>query len=450
MKNFIKNQLSKYDKDNKLLYLIRSFIRAFRFFFNWLYLIPYAAKVYKKQKKKCYELANFSKIIQVIFIVKNPSQWKYEHLYRIFEKHEGYNPKIILIPNFQNNTWLYDYKLCISKFTNKNYSVLEYWNIHQKKSNPFKKENYDIIFFQKPTDDSDILPISFFENALTCYAPYSTYGDNNLQNQYNQPFHNLLWRHYVPTLMHLKMGKSTSFIKGRNIRAIGYPSGDFLLKKIPIVNSNAKWKKSKTIKKKIIWAPHHTIKDIKNYISHSNFLWLSGPMIELAKKYKNEVQFIFKPHPNLKLELIKNTSWGKKKTNEYYNQWNELENCQLEESDYIKIFLDSDALIHDSVSFLAEYLYTLKPCCFVLKNVDDFNTSFNEFGKRAVELHQVVSSVDDIDIFIQKIVNNDLKDYHFEKKRLFIEQVLNINGTELVSESIFKDIENQIKNYAEI
>ena len=123
--------------------------------------------------------------------------------------------------------------------------------------------------------------------------------------------------------------------------------------------------------------------------NHSNFLWLAEKMLSFTEKYKDKIQIAFKPHPNLKKQLISHPGWGKPKVDEYYDKWNSLDNGQLEEGDYFDLFLQSDAMIHDSVSFLSEYLYTMKPCCYVIKNENLIDSFLNDFGKAALELHDL-------------------------------------------------------------
>ena len=48
------------------------------------------------------------------------------------------------------------------------------------------------------------------------------------------------------------------------------------------------------------------------------------------------------------------------KTNDYFNYWSQADNTILSQADYNELFVESDALILDSVSFAVEYLYLEK------------------------------------------------------------------------------------------
>lgn len=53
---------------------------------------------------------------------------------------------------------------------------------------------------------------------------------------------------------------------------------------------------------------------------------------------------------------------------------------QLDEGEYESLFYYSDAIIHDSSSFLAEYVFTNKPALYLM-NPEKINSLVNDFGK---------------------------------------------------------------------
>lgn len=65
-------------------------------------------------------------------------------------------------------------------------------------------------------------------------------------------------------------------------------------------------------KKKIIWAPHHSLEDCGG-LQLSTFLSYYKFFFELAQKYFNDIQIVFKPHPLLKEKLYQHPDWGKEK-----------------------------------------------------------------------------------------------------------------------------------------
>lgn len=252
-------------------------------------------------------------------------------------------------------------------------------------------------------EGNDPFSITKFHNSLNCYVPYSTYGDNNPILQYNQIFHNLLWRHYVATEIHFEISKEVNYIKSKNVRVSGYPGFDnYLFFNGKKLNQVSPWPNDS--RKKIIWAPHHTIQNSENNSNHSNFLLYHEFFKEISFQFRDKVCFAFKPHPNLRLKLYGFDGWGEEKTKEYYNWWARNENTLLFEGDYEELFIKSDALIHDSVSFMAEYLCLGKPSCYLVKDESKLNRFLNKFGLSLLEYHENALCEDDIYSFIKSII----------------------------------------------
>src|SRR5699024_801734 len=124
------------------------------------------------------------------------------------------------------------------------------------------------------------------------------------------------------------------------------------------------------------------IPGVKNALSYSTFLDYAEFILQLANDYKDEIQIAFKPHPNLRGKL--NDVWGVEKTNTYFQKWKCLSNGQVEDGGYIDLFATSDAMIHDSGSFVIEYLYTKKPVQFLISS-EKVKEEFNEIGKEALK-----------------------------------------------------------------
>ena len=166
-------------------------------------------------------------------------------------------------------------------------------------------------------------------------------------------------------------------------------------------------------------------------------------MFELAEKYKDSIQIAFKPHPMLKPKL--DQRWGREKADEYYNRWAELENGQLEQGEFKDLFLGSDAMILDSISFIAEYTITNKPAFFTIGKTSRVN--LNTFGKKIFkELYKPNGDLKKgIEDFVVNVVING-NDYQREKRTQFInEYMLPPNGIS-ASENIYNDMVDIIIN----
>src|SRR5690606_31813652 len=181
------------------------------------------------------------------------------------------------------------------------------------------------------------------------------------RESYNMDLMNLCWRYFVSSEQDIENSKKYSMTGARNLVVTGYPGLDQII--FPI---NKKPSSALNDKKVIIWAPHHTIDGVENILHYATFLKYFDYFLELSEKYKDEIVFVFKPHPVLLTKLYK--VWGEKRTNEYYSKWNSIENRLIVEGDYINLFHTSTALIHDSGSFVAEYLATKKPAMFLIND----------------------------------------------------------------------------------
>lgn len=443
-KHLIKNSVLKFDSFGATFNLFRRARSLLSEAKKRLIIDIKAPYVRRRHVNKIRKMQGTKDKVRVAFLVRHASQWKYEDLYQVFEDSNAYMPFVVVLPDFENHIWEHEYRLALKRFSSDDYKMVSAFDMHQHRLIKPAELNADIVFFPKPLQGRDPFSIEKFTRSLTCYVPYSTYGDNNMKLQYDRVFHNLLWRHYVATEIHHNMAFKVARNKGKNIQVVGYPACDVFLR-TPEVSAQTKdgWKKAGT-RKKIIWAPHHTIYNSKTYTNHSNFLRLSDAMLNLAKKYKESVHIAFKPHPNLRRHLAEFEGWGREKTEQYYQQWNHLENGQLEEGDYLPLFIDSDAMIHDSVSFMAEYLYTLNPTCYVVKDHEQVDMFLNEFGKKTLDLHELVYSIDDIEKFILSIVEGK-KDKKYCAKRDFVNNVLLPPNRKFAFENIFLNIDMSVK-----
>jgi hypothetical protein len=131
---------------------------------------------------------------------------------------------------------------------------------------------------------------------------------------------------------------------------------------------------------------------------------MSETMLDIAQKYKEKLQFVFKPHPRLFSELCKYPGWGEERAKEYYRKWAEMENTQIETGEFVDLFMTSDAMIHDCGSFAVEYHYSGNPVMYIAENFDEQVAEKNDFGKIAMNLHYVGKCKQEIIDFIENVV----------------------------------------------
>lgn len=356
-----------------------------------------------RHKRALEQLRNKEKI-KVAFFVLYSSIWKLDGLFRLMMKDARFDPIIIVCPvvNYGIEHMLIEMEKTYKFFVKKNYNVIKTYNVKEDTYLDVKKEiDPDIIFYTNPhLITKEEYYITHYKDVLSCYVPYVFHAANINELQYNQLFHNILWRAFYETDIHKKMASKYAINKGRNVVVSGYPGVDDLIfgeridKKV--------WSNPSRKLKRVIWAPHHTI-ELAGDLRLSNFLRYHQFMLEITELFKEDIQIAFKPHPLLKNKLYAHKEWGKKRTDDYFNEWELCSNGQLETDDYIDLFNTSDAMILDSISFVTEYLCCGKPSLFLFRDENVFDR-FNEFGKLSLAHNYHGYSESDIMYFLENIV----------------------------------------------
>lgn len=387
-----------------------------------------AEKMQKKHKQLVANLQGKEKI-RVVFLVIHESVWKVDSVFKQMQQDPYFEPEILICPYVQygEERMQEDMEKAYNFSKNKGYPVTK----SQKEDGTWIKLEEikpDIVFFTNP---HNLTRPEYYEDAylnyLSCYVPYfflTTTHDGD-QSIYNHYFHNAMWKIFMPHQYSMERAFNISSIKGRNSLMTGYPAcEDFIDIKRKIVYV---WKKQNKKRKKIIFAPHHTI--FEGDLQLSNFLTVAEIMIELAIKHREGIQWSFKPHPILKSKLYLHPLWGNQKTDNYYKFWKNQEYTQLDEGEYVDLFLGSDAIIHDSGSFIAEYLFVEKPCAYLELNGETQLRSINDFGKYALEAYEKIRCKEDLLFFVESIVDgySSVKDRHISFIKDYVHPVYKMN-----------------------
>lgn len=262
-----------------------------------------------------------------------------------------------------------------------------------------------VVFYTNPHGIAPrYLHEEFFLSRLTCYVPYShevmAYGDN--QEQYNQASHNAFWKVFVPHEASRDFYRKFRIRSDSGVVVTGFPACEPLLEGIP-GRSFGSWKPQDRIKKRVVYAPHWLLRpDIKMATVYD----FGEAITRLAEKYQDEIQWSFRPHPMLEPTMHRRPGWNARKVGEFFEFWEGSSFSQRSEGDYIDLFRESDAIIHDSGSFLAEYLYLGKPALYLATQETGLQY-FNSFGLSALDACEIGKSVEDIDGFLRRLVQGE-------------------------------------------
>lgn len=382
--------------------------------------------------------------IRVLFIVIFDSIWKYEEFYWLLEESKRFEPLIVVAPytNLTEEGMIEQVNFIHEEFKRKGHRVessydsskgwLDYKSIYKPHLVCFTAPyNYTINIYQH----------SWFKDVLTIYVPYAFVVIPKLELHYDMFFYNTLWKYFVESEVHKSFAKLYALIDVRHVIVSGYPGLDLLLKKGQ-TKGNVWKNKPSGRKKRIIWAPHHSIAGQGSGLDYSSFLHYHQFFLNLMDDYKGDLQVSFKPHPLLKGKLYKNDEWGKHRTDKYYDLWNNHPNGQLEEGAYLDLFQTSDALIHDSASFMAEYMVTEKPLLFLVAD-KAIPSRFNSYGKELFKRHYHSENPKEIRNFIDEVVFNE-KDHMYNVRLEFIGKDLIPPNGQSAARNMFDHIQKEL------
>lgn len=391
------------------------------------------------------EKAITNKKITVAFFALHSSVWKYDQLYRIMSSDNRFETMIIACPvvDYGRENMLREMEKTFNFFKENGCNVIKAYDDQSESFFDVKKEiDPDIIFYTNPYQGliDERYYITNYEDTLTCYVRYFFQSISVDQHGRDFIFHNRIWKFFCETEYHTKNSLKHYFpINKDKYVYTGYPGVDGLIyRRKTFVNDT---NKDDQILKKIIWAPHHTI-DPKQELYLSNFLNYYQLMIDIAVNYLERAEFIFKPHPLLKVKLYQHDNWGKERTDEYFKLWDSMPNTMLQSDDYKEAFNNSDAMIFDCNSFVVEYLYTGKPSLFTFTN-NKVERIFNTFGKEALNHHYHGYCEKDILRFIESVVLDE-DDHKIMDRDKFYRACLIPPNNKTASENIFEEINKSI------
>lgn len=391
----------------------------------------YHLKLYiywSKISRKIGKIRN-KKSITVLFVNSTLTSWKTELLYNAMNNHPRFQP---IIGVSTNSCYEWAKPELISYLNKRNYNYVDL----DSSLCSIRNIAPDIIFYSSPYEE-DYSKGHFFKDNLDyifCGVDYCLNITKHVAHNVH-PWYDYCWQFYVEHADVAIRKRELLGYRARNILITGVPFVDSLL--LPRDNFDDPWK-DKTGKKRIIYAPHHSIKGTNGEgIEFSTFLEYGEYILELAKKYRDKITVAFKPHGILYGKLLK--IWGEDRTNAYYHAWQDLSNTQFEKGDYLGLFKYSDAIIHDCASFILEYLYMDKPSMFLVSETNSFEEMY-DYVRGGLDCYEKGQSKNDIDTFIKSLIDN--KDNNKIQREDYIKAQLLPPGGRTACENIIDSILN--------
>ena len=316
--------------------------------------------------KVCYKMALLrlrrhygKRKMKVGFLVSEIAKWKGQSLYELMDNSNKYEPVILVYPTKKEvkediSIQLNNISEKLQYFCDHKMRVRSIWDVSNQRSISLSDFQIDIVFYQQPWDIPPApSPMTIASKILTFYFPYYLVNYSNRELEMNKALHHTLFRYILLNNNQVRLYKDiyTPWKYAGKLVGLGHP----------IVDKFQTPHKQKSNVNSVIYAPHFTfpVSNVEREIYYSTFLETGSFILEYAKKHP-EINWVFKPHPRLRRELVETQVWTKQEVDDYYAEWETIgTSCYT--SDYIELFLDSMAMITDCGSFLTEYSCTGNP-----------------------------------------------------------------------------------------
>jgi CDP-glycerol glycerophosphotransferase (TagB/SpsB family) len=157
---------------------------------------------------------------------------------------------------------------------------------------------------------------------------------------------------------------------------------------------------------KIVWAPHHSYSP--HWFNFGVFSKIYIQMLDFAKQNPN-IEIVLRPHPFLWGTLTDRNVLTIEELSTWRASWDSLANTYVDEDgSYAELFLATDVLLTDGISFLGEYpLVTGKPTIFF---ENEGHWEFSATGKLAAESSVKVTTFEELEAVITLAMESGLPD----------------------------------------
>lgn len=370
--------------------------------------------------------------IRVAFLAISAAEWPAGDVYRLLAADERVEAYIVIAPLTDRDAESRKDTYVQTKdfFLKNGYAVREIYDVEKDVCLEWADigGTPDILihltaWFQSLPDVCWML--SFPLRCVQMYLPYGIYVADSVDKTYavncvyNCDFVNLMWRVYVDSEKNREGYRSYGLLEGENTVFSGYAKMDFLYEKRKYSEAEIRslWKipegRDVSEMKRVIIAPHHSIQGYAG-ILFSTFPKNAFFLLYLAKKYQDQISFIYKPHPNLRLRAVEAGIFESYEAYDaYVREWDSLPNARVvNEASYLEIFETSDGMVMDSASFIAEYLYVNKPLLFLRRE----GQAFTGLGEALMRAYDTVWGGDYC--AMEEFLQNTIIDGRDEKKPL--------------------------------
>jgi len=204
-----------------------------------------------------------------------------------------------------------------------------------------------------------------------------------------------MWKAFFECEDTLAEYRAYSAIGGTNADLVGYIKMDRLAAVVPQPHA----------RKRVLVALHHSVEGGTNkMLALANFVSYADFFMALPDRYP-EIDFVFRPHPFLFKVLVLRGMWTDARVDDYVERLKAKPNVIWSDGgDYFREFAESDACVQDCGSYLVEYFYTKKPCCYMLHSPDDIDAKFAPLGRECLANCYLAYDTAAIERFVADVV----------------------------------------------
>lgn len=373
---------------------------------------------YKRIKSRHYLKKKIKKGSQtkILFICQCQHIWEKQRcVVEKLSKNSHFNVTLLIVPDndIADNTVFEKYAL------DNNINYIKYYKGILNYIRPH------IVVFPRPYDSylpKDIRSNKIIKKAKTIYIPYGysfmELGKTNLSRAFI-PNISLFFADVSYSHNYFITQQQKEIIDGLQESVdLGFPYlEDLVVNKSYYLNGENKFNIKPSSSLKIIWTPRWVTDET---LGGSNFFKYIDCLLEYLLNNSN-YNFVFRPHPYAFANFVK-TGLISEERKDYYlksieNSNNSIYDC---DNNYLNTFFNSDVLITDISSIIAEYMLTKKPIIFCH---NESNEILNSFALKCCdEIFYNAYSFDDIKKYLENIKNgiDPLK----EKRNKFIDNFI--------------------------
>lgn len=297
--------------------------------------------------------------IRVIFPIHELAKWKLQGVFDLMKSSDVFEPMMAM--SGADTDWMSPrdvvrkrHQVMREYFEKRQMPYVETYDFAANRCKSLREYKPDIVFYSQPWGhDIRQFPPVVSRYALTFYVPYFVPNYSSLWMEISFMFHCCLTGYFVMNeLMSNEYADNMpKWFRSTRYIPVGHPMLDYFTEhKGDVCNERY-----------VVYAPHWSIPhpNNPNPENYSTFLETGRFMLDYAKSHP-EIKWVFKPHPTLRFTLIRTGAWTEEEVDSYFKEWEDV-GTACYSSEYPAIFMQSQLMITDCGSFLAEFSATGKP-----------------------------------------------------------------------------------------